>query len=66
MSTRKSSLSNSDYIRNNYFKIIETKMILSISFESISIEYLRQVVGWRTFITVTYNSMVSNQYGLNK
>lgn len=66
MSTRKSSLSNSDYIRNNYFKIIETKMILSISFESISIEYLRQVVGWRTFITVMYNSMVSNQYGLNK
>ena len=41
-------------------------MILSISFESISIEYLHQVVGWRTFITVMYNSMVSNQYGLNK
>ena len=66
MSTRKSSLSNSDYIRNNYFKIIETKMILSISFESISIEYLCQVVGSRTFITAMYNSMVSNQYGLNK
>ena len=65
MSTRKSSLSNSDYFRN-YLKIIETKMILSISFESISIEYLCQVVGWRTFITVMYNSMVSNQYGLNK
>ena len=65
MSTRKSSRSNSDYIRN-YLKIIETKMILSISFESISIEYLCQVVGWRTFITVMYNSMVSNQYGLNK
>lgn len=64
MSTRKSSLSNSDYIRN-YLKIIETKMILSISFESISIEYLCQVVGWRTFITAMYNSM-SNQYGLNK
>ena len=41
-------------------------MILSISFESISIEYLCQVVGWRTFITAMYNSMVSNQYGLNK
>lgn len=66
MSTRKSSLSNSDYFRNNYFKIIETKMILSVSFESISIEYLHQVVGWRTFITVMYNSMVSNQYGLNE
>lgn len=65
MSTRKSSLSNSDYIRN-YLKIIETKMILSISFESISIEYLCQVVGPRTFITAMYNSMVSNQYGLNK
>lgn len=65
MSTRKSSLSNSDYIRN-YLKIIETKMILSISFESISIEYLCQVVGWRTFITAMYNSMASNQYGLNK
>lgn len=65
MSTRKSSLSNSDYIRN-YLKIIETKMILSISFESISIEYLCQVVGSRTFITAMYNSMVSNQYGLNK
>ena len=65
MSTRKSSLSNSDYIRN-YLKIIETKMIVSISFESISIEYLCQVVGWRTFITAMYNSMVSNQYGLNK
>lgn len=62
MSTRKSSLSNSDYIRN-YLKIIETKMILV---ESISIEYLCQVVGWRTFITAMYNSMVSNQYGLNK
>lgn len=65
MSTRKSSLSNSDYIRN-YLKIIETKMILSISFESISIEYLCQVVGSRTFITAMYNSMVSNQYRLNK
>ena len=65
MSTRKSSRSNSDYIRN-YLKIIETKMILSISFESISIEYLCQVVGSRTFITAMYNSMVSNQYGLNK